>query len=376
MKFNLIILTIFVLIAAGIFFLKLSPKNIQSPTPIPTPTTLPLSTGTDAEKTTIIAANLDTPWAIVFLPDGSMLVSERPGRVRLIGSNGQLQEAPVAVIDKVKEIGEGGLLGMTLHPDFSSNNYVYLYFTYQGSDRGTRNRVIRMKYQDNKLTDEKIIVDNIPGASNHNGGRIKFGPDNYLYITTGDAQNPSQAQDKNSLAGKILRVTQEGQPAPGNPFNNLVYSYGHRNAQGLAWDSQGRLWATEHGRSGLQSGLDELNIIEPGKNYGWPDIQGDEFKKDMVTPVAHSGSDTWAPSGLAYLGNSLYFGGLRGSALYEFNINKQKLTEHFKNEFGRIRDVVVGPDNMLYVTTSNRDGRGNPASDDDKIIRVNPSLLP
>ena len=154
---------------------------------------------------------------------------------------------------------------------------MYFYYTYEGDGNNTFNRAIRMIYKDGKLGDEKIIVDKIPGNSNHNGGRIKFGQDKYLYITTGDAQNPSQAQDKNSLAGKILRVTDEGKPAPGNPFGNLTYSYGHRNPQGLAWDDKGRLWSTEHGRSGIQSGLDELNLIENGKNlvvekYSWDGI--------------------------------------------------------------------------------------------------------
>ena len=163
-----------------------------------------------------------------------MLVTERPGRVRLVDKSGQLQDTSVATLSKVKEIGEGGLLDITLDPDFSANNLVYLYYTYSGSGNNTLNRVVRMKYQDSKLTGEEILVDQIPGAANHNGGRIKFGPDENLYITTGDAEEPSQAQDKNSLAGKILRVTDEGKAATGNPFNNLVYSYGHRNPQGIA----------------------------------------------------------------------------------------------------------------------------------------------
>ena len=194
-----------------------------------------------------------------------------------------------------------------------------------------------------------------------------------MYITTGDAQNPSLSQNKNSLAGKLLRVTDEGKPAPNNPFNNLVYSYGHRNPQGITWDEDRRLWEVEHG----QSATDEINLIEIGKNYGWPGIRGDQKKQGMENPILHSGSDTWAPSGAGYLDGSIFFAGLRGQTLYEGTINGKgvTLTGHLKGELGRIRDVVVGPDNMLYITTSNRDGRGIPDAEDDKIIRVNPNKL-
>lgn len=335
------------------------------------------TTKSEAPLTTIIAEGLDTPWATAFLPDGVILVTERLGNVRLIDKNKKLQSEPVAQLSQVKEIGEGGLLGMALHPDFSSNNYVYFYYTFNGEFNNTFNRVVRMKYENKKLSEEDIIVDNIPGNFNHNGGRIKFGPDKNLYITTGDSQNPSLAQDTNSLAGKILRVTDTGKPSPGNPFGNLIYSFGHRNPQGIDWDKSGNLWSTEHGRSGIQSGLDELNIIEAGKNYGWPEIQGDQEKSGMVTPVVNSGSTTWAPAGAAFVGDSLFFAGLRGQTLYQALINDKNVSikEFFKGQFGRLREVVVGPDNMLYVTTSNRDGRGNPSSTDDRIIRVNPKKL-
>jgi glucose/arabinose dehydrogenase len=304
-----------------------------------------------------------------------MLITERPGRVRLIDTAGQLQPDPVATIQNARGVGEGGLLGIELHPDFAENNYVYLYYTFSSSGTGTMNRVVRMTYTNNQLTNEQTIVDSIPGAFNHNGGRIKFGPDGYLYITTGDAQDPSTSQNRNSLAGKILRVTDEGLPAPGNPFNNPVYSYGHRNAQGLVWDGNNNLWSTEHGRSGALSGLDEINLINMGSNYGWPEIQGDETNEGMIEPVKHSGGSTWAPASAAYLNGSLFFGGLRGETLYEAILegnNVTQIKEHFKGEFGRIRDVVVGPGNTLYFSTSNRDGRGNPVDADDRIIKVNP----
>lgn len=336
---------------------------------------------------TIIAQNLDTPWAIAFLPalpaggpNGNLLVTERKGTVRLV-QNGNLQEEPVATLESVREIGEGGLLGIALHPGFSSNNLVYLYYTYSGEGDDTLNRVVRMKYQNGKLGDEQIILDAIPGAPNHNGGRIKFGLDGFLYITTGDAQEPSLAQDKNSFAGKILRVTDEGKSAPGNPFNNLVYSYGHRNPQGIAWTSDKKLWETEHGPSGgsLGTGNDEVNFIEPGKNYGWPEIQGNQQREGMVTPVRNSTPTVaWAPGGAAFIGNSLFFGGLRGQTLYEAVIENNQIKEfkeHFKGKYGRIREVITGPDGMLYITTSNRDGRGSPKNIDDVIIRINTSKL-
>lgn len=338
----------------------------------------PSSTTPDMPKTTIIAENLDTPWGMVFLPDGSMLVTERPGRVRLVDNDGNLQNEPVIELIDVEEIGEGGLLGIALHPAFSNNHFVYLYYTYGGDDSGTQNRVVRMTYINKRLVNEKTITDQIPGSANHNGGRIHFGPDGYLYITTGDAGDPPQAQSTDTLGGKILRTTVDGSPAPDNPFNNLVYSYGHRNPQGLAWDSKGQLWATEHGRSGVLSGLDELNHIEKGTNYGWPTIQGDGAQPGMQVPKLHSGpSKTWAPAGAAFLGNSIFFGGLRGRTLYEAVIDGENISlkEHFAGEFGRIREVVAGPNGMLYMSTSNRDGRGSPSETDDRIIRVNPAKL-
>lgn len=338
----------------------------------------------DLPLQTIIAEGLNTPWAIAFLPEGDMLVTERKGTVRYVNNSGKLQIEPIATISNSQEIGEGGLMGIALHPDYAKAtsgrpdfNYVYFYYTYSSQGEDTMNRVVRMKFENNKLGSEEIIVDKIPGNRNHNGGRIKFGPDKNLYITTGDAQKPSLAQDKNSLAGKILRVTDNGQPTTDNPFGNRTYSYGHRNPQGIDWDSSGRLWSTEHGRSGIQSGWDELNLLEAGKNYGWEIIQGDQIRNGMVSPVVHSGSSTWAPAGAAFIGNSLFFGGLRGVTLYEAEINGNSVNikEHFKGEFGRIREVIKGPDNMLYITTSNLDGRGIPKSGDDKIIRINPNEL-
>lgn len=317
-----------------------------------------------------VAKNLDTPWALAFRPDGSIIVTERPGRIRIIDKNGNL-DPTVINVEGVSEIGEGGLLGITIHPKYSENYYIYLYYTSKNGD--IKNKVVRYSLNGYTLTDKKIIIDNIPGAVNHDGGRIKFGPDGYLYVTTGDAANPANSQNRNSLAGKILRVKDDGSIPNDNPFGNATYSYGHRNPQGFDWDSQGRLWATEHG----QSATDELNLIEPGKNYGWPTIRGDQKQAGLENPIIHSGTDTWAPGGMAYLKNSLFFGGLRGKSLFEAVLSDRSATikRHFKDEFGRMRDVVAGPDGFLYATTSNLDSRGIPTADDDQIIRINPEKL-
>lgn len=365
------IISVFLFVAIGIAAYKSFIPTKSNELPLPPATTnddsSPITSATDQPAdiplSETVMTGLDTPWSIVFMPDRRILVTERHGTVR-IGSE------IIATIESVYEIGEGGLMGAALDPDFSKNQHIYFYYTYTGRGDNTLNRVVRMTFINNRLTDEKIIVDAIPGAANHNGGRIKFGPDGYLYVTTGDAQTPSRAQDKNSLSGKILKVSVSGKTE--------IYSFGHRNPQGLAWNDSGVLYATEHGRSGIQSGLDEFNRIEPGKNYGWPDIEGDEKRTGMESPIIHSGSfSTWAPAGLAYLDGAFYFGGLRGSALYRVIIDDDgaKVTEHLKGEFGRIRDVVVGPDNMIYISTSNLDGRGLPKKNDDRIVRINPNKL-
>lgn len=323
----------------------------------------------DMPLMTVIAKTLDTPWALAFLEKNSMLVTLRSGHVIKVETNGTI--TPITTLSEVKEIGEGGLLGIALHPDFSINHYVYLYYTFSETGNNTQNRVVRYIFENNTLKEDKTIVDNIPGAIFHNGGRIKFGPDNNLYIATGDARDPSLAQSKTSTAGKILRVTDDGKPVSDNSFSNQIFSYGHRNPQGLAWDTEQNLWASEHGNSAH----DEVNTIEKGKNYGWPIIEGTQAKPGLQSPVIESGSDTWAPSGAAIVNGKLYFAGLRGEALYEMDLSTKNLKEYFKSELGRIREVVLGPDTMLYITTSNTDGRGNPQEDDDKIIKINPKKL-
>lgn len=333
-----------------------------------------VQTPNNADRTEAIATvaqNLEVPWEVIFLPDETMLVTERPGSIKRITNDGKT--STIATIDEVFHSGEGGLLGLALHPNFSDSKYIYIYYTYAANGNNTMNRVVRYTYENNSLSERTVIVDRIPGANNHNGGRIAFGPDGYLYITTGDAANPSLAQDRQSLAGKILRVTDDGRPAPGNPFNNPVFSYGHRNPQGLVWDDSGQLWATEHG----PSAHDELNRIEQGQNYGWPTIQGDQSRSGMQSPVIQSGNNTWAPAGLTYHDGIFYFAGLRGKTLFSFDPTNEQagIKEYFSNEYGRLRGLRLGSDNNLYMTTSNHDGRGNPATEDDRIIRVNPRAL-
>src|SRR3989338_5902530 len=365
-------LIIFLTIIAGFFYRERIFKLFYRPTQTFLEESAAASRNFENAAETV-ADNLQIPWEIVFLPDSDLLVTERPGTLKRIGKEGR-----VYVIEGVEHKGEGGLLGIALYPRFSENRWIYLYLTTK-NDSGLINRVERYRFEKDRLAEKKIIIDNIPGASYHDGGRIAFGPDNYFYITTGDAGNSNLAQDINSLAGKILRLKEDGSIPKDNPFGNAVYSYGHRNSQGLAWDNQGRLWATEHGRSGVLSGLDELNLIEKGKNYGWPEIQGDEKKTGMETPIVQSGADeTWAPAGMAYWNGSLFFAGLRGESLYEVKIldnNKVSLKAHFRREFGRIRTVVLGPDGYFYITTSNTDGRGDPKPNDDKIIRINPNVF-
>lgn len=347
-----LILTV-VLIALGFWFFGV-PSVEEAPIAV-----VPDESSGEVE---VVATGLDTPWAIAFLPDGDMVVTERPGRLRVFGANPATIEVPGVV-----ERGEGGLLGLALHPDFSSNRFLYLYYT---TVRGgtTMNRVARYVFEGATLTENRVIADNLPASGNHNGGRIAFGPNDLLYITTGDAGDADRAQDVNSYAGKILTVRDDG-------GDLRVHSYGHRNPQGLAWDAEGNLWATEHGRSGVFSGYDEVNLIEEGMNYGWPEIEGDETHTGMREPVVHSGpTTTWAPAGAVFWEGNLFFAGLRGEALYEYHPGQTQSAPvaHFKGEYGRLRAVTVGPDGFLYFSTSNRDGRGSPADADDRILRVDP----
>ena len=364
-----------ILAAIVIWLLFLSGRILDLPPAPPLGSTLPAGTAPpeDAPLAASVAKDLEIPWALDFLPDRSIVFTERPGRVRLIAAGRGLLPQPLLEIPQVAHVGEGGLLGIAVHPDFTRNQFIYVYYTYREGNI-LANRLVRYRKQGDSLTDATIILGGVPGASIHDGGRIKFGPDGYLYIAAGDASIPELAQDLDSLAGKILRIKDDGSIPADNPFpGSPVYSFGHRNPEGLAWDNLGRLWATEHG----SSATDELNLVLPGSNYGWPVIRGDEKSPGMESPVIHSGSDTWAPSGIAFWNGSLFFSGLRGQSLFQVSLDSQppSLKRQLNGSFGRVREVVHGPDGFLYITMSNRDGRGVPTPSDDQIIRVNPRKL-
>jgi len=318
-----------------------------------------------SKQTQTVATGLEIPWEMVFLENEVMLVAERRGRLIKI-ENGQ--KRTIAQIEDVKSEGEGGLLGMTLHPNFSENKWLYLYMTVDG-DNGTENEVRRYSLGENGISDGEIILSGIEGAIIHNGGRLKFGPDGYLYVATGDANRPDLAQNLNTLAGKILRIKDDGSVPSDNPFNNEIYSYGHRNVQGMAWDSEDRLWATEHG----PSTMDEVNQIVAGGNYGWPEISGDETREGMITAVINSGtSETWAPSGMEIVDDWIYFVGLRGQNLYRMRADTKnvELERLLDGVYGRMRFINAGNDGYFYIGTNNRDGRGQPKADDDRIVKI------
>ena len=303
-----------------------------------------------------IDAELQVPWSTVFLPDGTAVISERDSaRLRTIapgpsgGRAGSLGKVPDVVHG-----GEGGLLGLALSPDFDSDRYLYAYFT-SASD----NRIARLRLEERagklQLGAPEVIFTGIPKASTHNGGRIRFGPDGHLYVGTGDSQRRGQPQDPNALGGKILRITPEGRPAPGNPFgDNPVYSLGHRNVQGLAWDSAGRLWASEFG----PDVDDELNLIVPGGNYGWPDVTGAPHRAGFLdAKVVWPSTADSSPSGLEIVGDAAYLGALRGQRLWVVPLNGEFAGEpvsHFTRMYGRIRNVSLAPDGRLWVLSNNK----------------------
>lgn len=338
-------------------------RSTTAASPTPTPTE---PTGAELEPvvTSVIAAGFTSPWGLVFLPDGSALVSERDtARIKRVTAGGRV--TTVGHVPGVQPGGEGGLLGLAIPPDFEQNYWLYAYFT---SDRD--NRIVRMKYENGKLGDLHPILTGIAKAGIHNGGRIAFGPDGMLYAGTGEAGQRDPAQDLSSLSGKILRMTPTGKPAPRNPFDgSLVWSYGHRNPQGLAWDDDGRMWASEFG----QNTWDELNLIQRGRNYGWPQVEGRSDNDKYVNPVAQWHTDEASPSGIAIAKGAVYMAALRGSRLWQIPLRGRRVGEprdFFVNKYGRLRTIVLAPDGSLWLTTSNTDGRGSPRQDDDKILRV------
>ncbi|WP_277371854.1 PQQ-dependent sugar dehydrogenase [Rhodococcus rhodochrous] len=309
-----------------------------------------------------VASGLDTPWGIAFLPTGSALVTERnSGRIVEI-TDGEVRE--VGRVGETLAQGESGLLGIAVSPTFDTDRFVYLYVT-TGSD----NRVLRAVFDGTTLAEPEMILDGIPAARIHDGGRMMFGPDGMLYVATGEAGRRELAQDPNSLGGKILRITGDGEPASGNPDPaSPVYSLGHRNVQGLAFDDRGRLWASEFG----QNDVDELNLVTAGANYGWPVVEGAGGSDEFVDPVLTWPVSQASPSGLAWFDGNLWMASLRGERLWHIDVQDTEAaaTDFFVGEYGRLRTVVAAPDGSLWLTTSNRDGRGSPAGDDDRILRI------
>ncbi|BAC12543.1 hypothetical conserved protein [Oceanobacillus iheyensis HTE831] len=318
---------------------------------------------TPSNEQQVIASQLQTPWAIELVGE-TIYLTERPGNIVEVLEDGELTRKPVEFIDDLAGEPESGLLGIAFPDDFSSSNRAYIYYSYH-TNNGNFQRITTISEQEDTWVEEEVLLDGIPGGTYHHGGRIKYGPDNLLYITVGDASQPELAQNLDSLAGKVLRMNPDGSIPDNNPFeNSYVYSYGHRNPQGLAWNEKGELYATEHGNSAL----DEINLIEPGNNYGWPIIEGDETMDDMVSPMIHSGEDTWAPSGMEYANGALYFATLRGESVKRFNPADSEVETILENK-GRIRDVKYG-NNGLYIITNNTDGRGNPSDNDDQLLWI------
>lgn len=345
-----------------------------SPTGGPTaPTTSPApgaSTPPGTGETRVlgtIADGLEVPWGIDFLPDRSALVTERDsGRVLRVTGSGEVTE--VGRIDETRAEGEAGLLGLAVSPSYAENRRV---FVYTSTDRD--NRVLRMTYSSGRLGPPEPIVTGIPRSFIHDGGRLEFGPDGYLYISTGEVGRPDLAADRSTTAGKILRVTEDGDPAPGNPEPaSPIWSLGHRNVQGLAFDGAGNLWASEFG----QNAWDELNLIVKDGNYGWPSIEGKATTGDpegFRDPQVVWETSEASPSGLAFAGGALWLASLRGERLWRIEVDGRRASDpvdFFVGDYGRMRTVVTAPGGNLWVTTSNRDGRGDPRGGDDRILLV------
>ncbi|MDG4766589.1 PQQ-dependent sugar dehydrogenase [Solwaraspora sp. WMMD406] len=310
----------------------------------------------------VVTTGLAAPWDMAFLPDGTALVTERDS-ARLLavdptGATRQLTRVP-----GVASGGEGGLLGVAVSPDYASDGWVYLYYT-----TADDNRIARLRLSDASTVDTpEPVLTGIPRARTHNGGRIAFGPDGMLYAGTGDAGQRDAAQDRSTLAGKILRLTPEGETPPDNPFpGSPIYSLGHRNVQGLAWGPDGVLFASEFG----QNQHDELNRIEAGGNYGWPIAEGVAELAEFVDPVATWATRDASPSGIAFHQGRIWLACLRGERLYRIGPGGEQPESLLSGDHGRLRHVAVAPDGSLWVLTSNRDGRGSPADDDDRILRI------
>jgi glucose/arabinose dehydrogenase len=312
-----------------------------------------------------VARNLSVPWGIDFLPDGTAIVTERDTRRVLAIADGNVRQ--VGLIEAAAPQGEAGLLGVAVSPDFADDRTIFFYVS-----TAEDNRIVRTTYRNGRLGTPEVVLDGIPNGFIHDGGRLQFGPDGYLYASTGETGAPELAPDRNSLGGKILRITPDGKPAPGNPDpSSPIWSLGHRNVQGLAFDDDDNLWASEFG----DSTFDELNLIRKGGNYGWPTFEGRGDDPDLINPQVVWNTSEASPSGLAHLDGRLWLGALQGERLWRIDVENGRAsdpTDFFVGRYGRLRTVVVAPDGNLWVSTSNRDGRATPGPDDDQIIVVDP----
>ena len=355
---------------------------------------LPLPAGTPKMRVDTVATNLEIVWSMRFAPDGRMFFTERPGRVRVF-ENGKLRTASLFTVPDVELSGESGLMGMALHPMFADNRFLYLAYAYQASGKQAV-KVVRYRETGETLTDAKTIIELIPAARYHAGTRLGFGPDGKLYMTTGDATNQSQGQELNTLGGKTLRLNDDGTIPPDNPFVNRkdarpeIWTYGHRNAQGMDWQPEsGLMFQTEHGPSLIdgvslfkRSGGDEVNIVEKGKNYGWAKISHKMKREGMETAIIEYSPAVAPASGMFYRGdlfielkNNFLFGALKGEAIIRLVLDGRRVVSQeklFVKTYGRVREIAEAPDGSIYFSTSNRDGRGSPADEDDRILRIVP----
>ena len=344
-----------------------APVLTTPPSASTTSTTTSTSTSTTTTAaslaTATIVTDLDVPWAIAFLPDGSALVTLRD-KAELLQIRPGKSPTVLGKIPGVRPDGEGGLLGVAVSPRFASDSSIFVYFT-----AAEDNRVVRLTFQDGTATKPTVVLRGIPKAGNHNGGRLAFGPDGYLYVTTGDAGKSDRSQDKAALGGKILRVTRDGRPAPGNPFpGSPVWSYGHRNVQGIAWAPDGTMYASEFG----QNTWDELNRIQPGRNYGWPVVEGRAGRAGYVDPLVQWPTSEASPSGIAWADGAVWMAALRGESLWRIPVSGGRAGEPrrlLQGRYGRLRDAVLAPDGRLWVLTNNT-SRGTPADDDDRLLAL------